>query len=211
MVHPVRAVQDPVRLARAQIEGEQFHGQPPGQAVLHHLEFVGRLDRPLARALPPAVSAIVGAVALRRGSRGQGLVGIDRINGTTAGQLADFPSGARVNLGGVELGRFPDPFRIVDGRCFSADDDRPGRPRHHLPGLPGGQVQHRDAGGRRVDHLLAIGGVGIVVEIKAQGIRLPGQADDAMARVGIDPGGGRLGGGGRQGEGGRCEPEAIKG
>lgn len=112
------------------------------------------------------------------------------------------------NGGGGGLG----VFEVVDAGLGPADGDYFEVAGDEEAGFEGVEVEDVDAIGGDVDHLFAVGGVGVVVEIEAGGIGFVGETADAMAGVGVDPGCGGIFGGpsGGEGLGGGGEGEAAE-
>jgi len=214
---PVGGVKQFGYLAGSEIDCIEDHGDARCQAAFHHLALALGLDKvPGLRRLrrssggglrPVAPVLLVGSgFFLVVGAHGQRLIGVD-CGHTGAGrqrrQSGDF---ARIHVGlvdgallgrGIHLGK-------EDGIGLSAHHDgvhalavkgrsprlSVGRHRwigHHQPRLQAGQFHGMNAIRRGVDHLLAIGGKGVHVEIETGGPRLVRQANHAMAGVLVDP------------------------
>ena len=71
--------------------------------------------------------------------------------------------------------------------CAGLDAGWPGRIGYEEPGLLCGELEGVDTVGRVVDHKLAIGRVGVDIEVKAGGAGLASEPVDTMASVLVDP------------------------
>ncbi len=186
VVQPVRALEDCLHFAGFGVHREQGHGEVRRQTLLHHLAFVPRLIELLRPWGPGAV--IVPPVALDESTCEQGLVRVDGGYRAARRKPGDFARRAGIDVGCVD-GAF---FGVVNALRLSAGDDDPDLALHDRFGRVGFQIEHGNPIGRGVDHFLTVGCVPVLIEVEAGAARLAGEADDAVARVGIDPRGGWL-------------------
>ena len=89
-------------------------------------------------------------------------------------------------------------LNVINALRLMAGDDDAHAALHHRMGGVRGEVEAGDALGGGVDHLLAVGGVAVLVEVQAGAAWFVGEADDAMAGIGIDPAPRGIGGGGEK-------------
>ncbi len=140
------------------------------------------------------------------GSGGQSLVGVDGGDAGACGEGRELCDFAGVEIGLIDRAEvgFGIGFGEEDAVGLVADDDGVDgvtevgwsagggvggarRVGYEEAGLAGGEVEGVDAVGGVVDHQLAVGGVGVDVEVEAGGAGLVGEANDAVAGVLVDP------------------------
>ncbi len=212
MIEPVGGAVNHLGLAGVCIDREEGARQAGRERGFHHLTLVQGLNELLRRLR--AICVVVGAaIGFNVGSGEQGFIGVnsgDRRR-VPLGHLRDFARSACIGIGREDRAILD----VVDVWCLSAGDDDA-----HASGDDGLggvrlEIERGDAVGRGVDHLPAVGGVTVLVEIEAGAAGLVGEADYAMACIGIDPGARRFGGGLSEGfEGGdeNCgKGEAVHG
>jgi len=201
VIEPVRVVFEQAgQLAGAQIDREHRHRQLGGETAAHHFAFVDRLAEVGGRHARSRLAggAVISAAHLRvafdERAGAEGLVGVDRNHAGARRQIGEVLGFSRVEIDPPERGDAGGCGRlsIVEiGRVMGDDDGLDGTG-HDASGLVAGEVENRNALGRGVGHPLAVGSVGVDVEIETIGARLAREANHAMAGVGIDPRRGRL-------------------
>ena len=180
---------------------------------------VGLAGGGVGRAGGRAVGCAAGSIAaLAVDAEHEGFVGVDGgdaaagefgdlagfLRGEVRGEDADFGRGRwgggrrRGGGGGIARGA----LGVVNVAGFFADHNDVHAAGDDGLDRAGGEVDGRDAGGGGDDEFFAVGGVGVLVEVERSAAGLRGQADDAVAGVGVDPVGGWFGGGGGGEEGG---------
>ena len=183
------AAVDRLDFSVANIEREEDHGKPRRPAPLHHLSLVPRLIERMGLLLGGGPCLLSVALDVRAGQ--QRLIGIHGRHRAARGQSADAArfSGIGVRCKDGALANVVDPLGLSSGL------NQAHATLHNLPPFPRGQVENRNALRRAVDQLPAIGGVAVLVEVEARAAGFAGEAQDAVAGSGIDPGYGRFGSG----------------
>lgn len=155
------------------------------------------------RAGGPLVFECAAATALGRGARDRlafeigcdanqkGFVAIDRVlagaNSGRSGQLGDFAYGLGIEVDGYD--RVPAPDVGFAGAPRGGDHAAVGGDNFNFrwSDAKSGKIYSGDAFGRVQDEFIALGGVAVLVKIKASAAGVGGEPDDAMAGVGVDP------------------------
>ena len=92
----------------------------------------------------------------------------------------------------VRPGGSPEVAVPLRSPAFAAGVDQARGPLNDSLDLMRGQVENRNPCGRSVNQPLAIGGVAVLVEVEACAIGFIGEANHAMAGIGVNPGARRV-------------------
>ena len=208
MVEPVGRRMQHAALAGLQVDDEQLHRHTRGPALKHaHALGLGEVQRAAVGAhgcvfrLARATVARVGGVGLERriaighGADAQGLVGVDRAEAALL-QMGDATALAAVDIDGEQgaapvgrlaLARIRDG--IIDGPGLAAGQQQVGIAvgDQHRTAEAVVQLDLDDPLGRREDEDVALGREHAAVEVELVAAFVARQADDAVARLRIDP------------------------
>src|SRR5262245_51916397 len=185
VVEPVSRVMKGLQLAALDIDRIERHRQVRRQPPLHHLAFAWIAVGPRARCGARRRWRGVLGSALDKTAGQQRLVGIDcePRAGAQFGLFDDGSGLARVQMSGINR----PVFEVEDLARLPADDEVAGATIDQFFDLARLEVYRGDAAWSRDHHLVALGGVRVLVKIEAGAAGFTGEADYAMAGRRIDP------------------------